>query len=149
MKDEVPRIAVNIVVVRNGQVLLGKRRGKVGEGCWGYPGGKLEFYEALEACAHRELAEETGLVAGKMTFLNMINDPRPDEDQTHWLHIQFLAEAVAGEPKLTEPDKFYEWRWFSVGSMPEVFLGHRLFLDTYLNRDIVVDCKRRIKSYLP
>ncbi|HNA62172.1 MAG TPA: NUDIX domain-containing protein [Rhabdochlamydiaceae bacterium] len=57
----VPRIGVGCVVERDGMVLLGQRKGAHAEGFWAFPGGHLEFGETVEACARRELVEETGL----------------------------------------------------------------------------------------
>ena len=56
-------VGVGVLVVRDGLVLLGRRLGAHGAGTWAAPGGRLEFGEQIEACAQRELAEETGLVA--------------------------------------------------------------------------------------
>ena len=58
---ELPKVGVGVIVVRDGKVLLGKRRGAHGEGSWSFPGGHLEFNELLEICAKREAKEETGL----------------------------------------------------------------------------------------
>ena len=55
------RVGVGVIVVRGGLVLLGQRLGSHGAGTWALPGGNLEFGESVEACARRELLEETGL----------------------------------------------------------------------------------------
>ena len=56
-----PRVGVGVFVLRDGLVLLGLRRGAHGAGTWALPGGHLEFGEAVEHCAAREVHEETGL----------------------------------------------------------------------------------------
>ena len=140
MEKEKPSVAVSVFVIREGKILLGKRKGKVGDGFWGLPGGKLELYESLVSCAKRELEEETGLVANKMTFLHVINDTRLKEDRSHWVHFEFLAENFTGEPELKEPEKCYEWKWFEIKKLPEnIFIGHRRSIPTLLNKVIVVD----------
>jgi 8-oxo-dGTP diphosphatase len=56
-----PYIGVAVIVVREGRVLLGKRKNAHGAGTWQFPGGHLEYGESIESCARRELFEETGL----------------------------------------------------------------------------------------
>ncbi len=131
-------VAVNAFVVRDDKILLGKRKGAVGAGFWGVPGGKLNFFESLVDCAKRELFEETGLVANQLTFLHMVNDPR-GEDNSHCIHIGFLAEDVVGEPETKEPEKCEGWQWFPLDNLPEIFLGHRRLIPTIKNGEIIVD----------
>ncbi len=56
-----PRVGVGILVIKEGKILLGQRKGAHGSGCYSPPGGHLEFKETVEQCAIRELIEETGL----------------------------------------------------------------------------------------
>ena len=56
-----PQVGVGVLILRDGKVLLGRRKGSHGAGCWSAPGGHLEFGETLEDCAAREVLEETGL----------------------------------------------------------------------------------------
>ena len=69
--QKIPRIGVAVIVVRDGKVLLGKRKNAHGEGRWGFPGGHLEFMETVEACAAREVLEETGLGVSNIEFSAM------------------------------------------------------------------------------
>ena len=60
-----PALTADCLVVGIGNdggrfVLLVKRGHEPYEGCWALPGGFMEMEETLEACAQRELAEETG-----------------------------------------------------------------------------------------
>jgi len=127
-----PKIGVNVLVIKDGKVLMGKRIGKVGYGTWCLPGGHLEMGESLAFCAKRELLEETGIIAEDMEFLHLINGPRKDES-SHYVHINFLAKRWKGEPKVTEPDKFEAWEWFATDKLPEnVFPGHQRFVPAYL-----------------
>ena len=59
--DERPKVGVGVIIIKDGKVLLGKRKNAHGEGSWSFPGGHLEFNEELFDCAKREVLEETGI----------------------------------------------------------------------------------------
>jgi len=122
MRDKFP-VGANIFIVKDGKLLLGKRKNVYGAGTWGLPGGHLEFGENMEKAAARELEEETGIKAKKFTFANLINDLHDDQ---HYLQVGFLAQGVENvEPVLKEPDKTEEWKWFDLNNLPkEIFPSH-------------------------
>ena len=58
-------VAVGVLIDRSGRFLLTTRPpGKVYEGHWEFPGGKLEAGETVEAALRRELQEELGIRIG-------------------------------------------------------------------------------------
>jgi 8-oxo-dGTP diphosphatase len=141
MEKERPKIGVNIFVVREGKILLGKRKNVSGDGHWGLPGGHFEMFESLIECGKRELKEETGLTVDSLTFLHLVNDPL-SEKGTHYIHINFLADNTRGEPRLMEPEKCSEWRWFDLNSLPpkeEMFVGHQKLIPAFVNKIIFKD----------
>ncbi|MCX6755773.1 MAG: NUDIX domain-containing protein [Candidatus Nomurabacteria bacterium] len=105
-------------------------------GDWGLPGGHLEFGESAISGAKRELFEETGLVAD-LEFSNVVNDPM---ENVHYIHLNFLASNVVGEPTLVEPEKCYEWKFFPFDSLPSnIFIGHAKIIPAFINKIIFVD----------
>jgi 8-oxo-dGTP diphosphatase len=116
-------IGINVFVVRNKKLLLGKRKNVYGAGTWGLPGGHLEQGEGMKEAAARELGEETGLEAKGFKFAGLINDVREDE---HYIQVGFLAEDTGNKGAiLKEPERCYEWRWFDLDDLPqEIFPGH-------------------------
>jgi len=58
-------VAVGVLIRPNGDFLLTSRPpGKVYEGYWEFPGGKLEASETVEQALRRELQEEIGITIG-------------------------------------------------------------------------------------
>ncbi len=48
-----PKIGVGVLIIRDGKLLLGRRKGSHGAATWSAPGGHLEYGETPEACARR------------------------------------------------------------------------------------------------
>lgn len=62
---KVVEVAVGVLIQPDGQFLLTSRPpGKVYEGYWEFPGGKLEQGESVEQALRRELQEEIGITIG-------------------------------------------------------------------------------------
>ncbi len=74
MIQNMPAVGVGIIIRRGSQVLLLRRKGVHGDGCWSTPGGHLDFCESLEACAIREAKEETNLNVDRVRFVAITND---------------------------------------------------------------------------
>ena len=113
-----PLVGVAVIVIREGQVLLGKRKRAHGAGTWALPGGHLEFFETIEDCARREVSEETGLRIGNIRPFAFTND-RFKEEEMHYVTLFVTAEHKAGEALVREPDKCEAWEWFSWQDLPQ------------------------------
>lgn len=112
-----PRVGVGIIVVRNGQILLGRRKGAHGAGTWAPPGGHLEFGESAEDCAKREALEETGLVLDSVSQGPFTNDIFVGE-QKHYVTLFMISNCPIGDPQVLEPDKCEGWEWFDWANLP-------------------------------
>jgi len=55
-----PLVGIAVLVMKDGKLLLGRRKGSHGENEYASPGGHLEHMESFAACATREVMEETG-----------------------------------------------------------------------------------------
>jgi len=110
-------VGVGVLVVRDGRVLLGKRKGSHGAGTWSAPGGRLEFGESIEDCARRELAEETGLFAAETELGPYTNDFFP-EAMAHFLTVFVVARGTQGVPQNLESEKCEGWAWFAWDELP-------------------------------
>ncbi|QDU21613.1 NUDIX hydrolase [Urbifossiella limnaea] len=86
-------------------VLLRNHRWVVGETLWEVPAGTREPNEPLEACARRELAEETGYTAARWTYLGFLYaSPGVMNEQLHL----FVAEDLTPGPMALEADEQLE-----------------------------------------
>ena len=113
-----PRVGVAVVVIRDGQVLIGRRlSASHGHDTWQFPGGHLEFGESIADCAVREVAEETGLEAVVTGYGPFTNDLFVDEGK-HYVTLFVLAAAPVGQPQVMEPEKCAEWRWCAWDALP-------------------------------
>jgi 8-oxo-dGTP diphosphatase len=113
-----PYIGVAVIVAREGCVLLGKRKNSHGAGTWQFPGGHLEYGESIEACARRELFEETGLTIKRMCLGPFTNDIFESEKK-HYVTLFVITDRTGGEPRVKEPQKCERWDWFRWSAMPE------------------------------
>ncbi len=112
-----PRVGVGVLIFRQGKLLLGRRKNSHGDGCWSAPGGHLEFGESPEACARREVLEETALTLDSVQLGPYTNDIFVEE-QRHYITLFAIAHAASGEAQLCEPDKCAGWQWFALDALP-------------------------------
>jgi 8-oxo-dGTP diphosphatase len=112
-----PRVGVGVLVWYDRKVLLGRRRGAHGAQTWSFPGGHLEFGESWEACAAREVREETGLELDSLGFAAVTNDVFVDEGK-HYITVFMQGQARSSAAERREPDKCEGWQWFDWSDLP-------------------------------
>lgn len=112
-----PKVGVAAIVIRDGQVLLTKRKGAHGAGSWAVPGGHLEFGETPEECARRETLEEVGVVITNARFRALTNDIFEAEGK-HYITIWMQGDYMSGEPRLAAESEVAEVGWFAWDALP-------------------------------
>lgn len=115
---ERPKVGVGVLIKKGEKILLGKRKNAHGAGDWCPPGGHLEYGESFEACARREVEEETGLYLESVKFGTVTNDIFEKEGK-HYVTIIMVAELSHGEPEIKESEKCEKWEWFEWDTLPE------------------------------
>jgi 8-oxo-dGTP diphosphatase len=113
-----PYIGVAVIVIKEGKVLLGKRKHSHGAGGWQFPGGHLEYNESIEDCAKREVFEETGICIKGVTLGPYTNDIFKKESK-HYVTLFVIANYDSGTLMVKEPDKCEKWDWFTWGHFPK------------------------------
>ena len=116
MDKHIPRVGIGVMVLKDGKVLLGKRKGSHGEGEYAFPGGHLEYMESFESCARREVMEEVGIEIENVRFVRVANIQH--YAPKHYIHIGLAAEWKKGEPKICEPEKCEGWDWYDLDHLP-------------------------------
>lgn len=113
-----PKVGFGVYILRDGKVLLGKRKNSHGSGAWCATGGHLEFGESFEEGAKRETLEEAGIKIKNVRVGGLTNDIFEKENK-HYITIALVADYDSGEAEMLEPDKWESWGWFPWGSLPE------------------------------
>jgi 8-oxo-dGTP diphosphatase len=114
-KTQIPRVGVAVCVIQNHALLLGRRKNAHGQGLWATPGGHLEYGESVEACALRELEEETGLRALDSELGTWVSHIGPNY---HAITIAVFVTKIEGLLTLKEPHKCEGWNWFFLNRLP-------------------------------
>ncbi len=111
------KVGVGVLILRDGKVLLGERKGSHGEGTWALPGGHLEFGETITECAAREVLEETGLSIKNIGHAGFTTDIFSDLEK-QYVTLFAIAHNPIGDPETLEPNKCAGWHWFSWDTLP-------------------------------
>jgi 8-oxo-dGTP diphosphatase len=118
MKAKAPNVGVGIIIRKNSETLLIRRRNVHGEGTWSTPGGYLEFGESPELAAAREAFEETGVKVKNIRFVCVTNDYFEDRDK-HFITLWFESDYESGEALVKAEDELSEVEWFNFNSLPD------------------------------
>jgi len=89
-----PILAVGALVVREGKVLLAKRRLEQNRGLWSLPGGIVHSGEALKAALARELREECGIEVAVEEIGEVVERIIPDAEgrtRCHYVILDYRA----------------------------------------------------------
>ena len=123
-----PKLAVAVLIARDGRILLGKRgQGAREPGKWSFPAGFVERGETVERAAAREAREETGLdvVVGDLVGLYS------SDGETVVLAV-YEATSAVGVP--CAGDDLTEVGWFSTSELPELaFPRDRRIMDEWVS----------------
>ncbi len=129
-----PSVTTDIAVFADrgevASILLIQRKHEPFAGAWALPGGFLDAGETLEACAARELREETGLVARDLRLFGTYS--QPGRDPRGWtLSVGFWTRVEIGKEDGVEAvagDDAADCRWFALDDLPDLAFDHDLIV---------------------
>lgn len=103
------------IIVRDGRVLMVRRRVKEGELMWQFPAGGIEDGEWPEQAAVRETAEETGLTVKAVRLLGERVHPKSGRRMSY-----VACEPVdAEEARVADEEELAEVAWVAHGEIPQ------------------------------
>jgi 8-oxo-dGTP diphosphatase len=110
---EQPTIAA-AVIVRDGRLLLVRRRVSEGSLSWQFPAGAVEAGESPVAAAVREAAEETGLVVAATRVLG--ERVHPNTGRTM---VYVACDVLSGEAGVGDEEELVEFAWSTRTDLPK------------------------------
>lgn len=125
-----PAVTVDVVIVTREakpRVLLIRRKHEPFAGRWAIPGGFVDMDESLEAAAHRELFEETGVQTGDLEQLHTFGDPKRDP-RGRTISVAFLALVNPDEVHPQAGDDAAAAAWHSLRRPPKLAFDHASIL---------------------
>lgn len=132
------RVGVGVLILKQGKILLGKRKNAHGDGEYAPPGGHFEYMESFEACVKREVREETGMEIENVKLLCVSNLKR--YAPKHYVNLGFTADWKSGESQVLEPEKCEAWEWFDIQMIPEpCFSTLPQYIEAYTTGRVLFD----------
>ena len=99
-----PHVGVGILLIRNGMLLLVKRKYNPDAGYWSIPGGHVELGEKTKRAAEREGFEETGFKVKVVKLAGIIDKIMYDTEGKiiyHYILINYFVEQI--DEKMNQP----------------------------------------------
>ncbi len=138
MSERLRVVPAAYVIFRRGNEVLLQLRQKTGymDGHWATAAaGHVEADESVFAAACREAAEELGVLVDPtdlepLTGMHRTNGTRRwIDERVDWF---FAVRHWEGEPRLLEPDKAGDLRWFDLDRLPDPVVPHELYVLDHL-----------------
>ena len=108
---------VGAIITEDRKILLLLRKTSPEKGRWGFPGGKVEAGEDLEAAIKREVAEEVGL---KVTKVELVDSFTYRVVFDNFIGISNVFKvAIEGSAINVEKSIHDKMSWFDVNELPK------------------------------
>lgn len=125
--------AVHLLIIKDGKILL-LRRFNTGyrDGDYSVIAGHLDGGEQARISMSREAKEEAGIEAS-LEDLKLVHLMHRNSTEER-IDFFFVAKKWRGKPKIMEPDKCDELKWFSLDDLPKNMVPYvRAGIQSYTN----------------
>jgi 8-oxo-dGTP diphosphatase len=126
-----PSPTVDVILERDGKVLLIERKNPPFG--WALPGGFIDYGEAAENAAVREVLEEVQLEVELVRQLHTYSTPDRDPRQ-HTLTVVFVGKILDPQANPMAADDAKECRFFARDDLPELAFDHAQVLEDYFTQ---------------
>ncbi|MGE5556163.1 MAG: NUDIX hydrolase [Methanocella sp.] len=111
-----PIVGIGVVIVKDGQIVLIKRRNEPGRGKWSIPGGIVDLGERIQQTVIREAKEETCLDVADPHLIDIVDNVEFDPDgkvKYHYVIVDFLVKVVGGDIAAASDAEEIRWVKFN------------------------------------
>jgi mutator protein MutT len=125
-----PIIGVGAVIIKDGKILLEKRKNEPGKGKWSIPGGLVELGESVEQTVIREVKEETGLEVEKPEHIDVVDNVVRDENgkvKYHFVIIDYFVKLKGGTLEARSDAEELRWVAFDEVEKYDLTITFRAF----------------------
>jgi len=129
MNYKSPKLTVDGIVLKDGKILLIKRKNQPFEGKWALPGGFVEYGEKTEDATVREVLEETGLKTKINHLFGVYSDPNRDP-RGHTVSVVYVLDTCNGE--LKSGDDACDAKFFDLKNLPDLSFDHEVIIKDVL-----------------
>ena len=123
-----PSLTVDAIAIKDGQLILIRRKNPPFQGQYALPGGFVDYGETVESAVIREFKEETGLEAEIKEFIGIFSEPDRDP-RGHTVSVVFELRITGG--KLLAGDDAAEVELFSLDNLPDLAFDHEVIISKF------------------
>jgi len=107
-----PMVGVGAIIVRDGKILIVKRKSEPGKGKWSVPGGLVKLGETVGQAVIREVKEECNLDVEVDRLIDIVDSLTKDEKgniKYHFVILDFSVKLKGGKLKAGDDAKEAKW----------------------------------------
>lgn len=137
-----PIIGVGATIIKDGKILLEKRKSEPGKGKWSIPGGLVELGESISQTVVREVAEETGLEVYEPELIDVVDNVVRDENgkvKYHFVIIDYFVKLKGGTVNASSDAD--ELRWVPLSEVEKYDLTKTFRAFIQRNKEKLIEFK--------